>query len=266
MAGRRARGAPPAGATGQHLLRSSRLAAELVRDAGVRRDDVVLDLGAGRGRLTAALSGHARRVVAVELDPRWAACLRGRWPDVDVVEGDATLVPLPAEPFRVVANLPFAHTTAILRRLLEDPRTPLVRADLIVEWDVARRRALPWPSTVNGVCWGAWYRLSVARRLPAGAFEPPPPVAAGVLAAERRPVPLVPPDDADAFRPFVAAGFRRGVRAVASTRALRRLGVAGAAAPRDLDAHQWAALFALCREARRRPSRRPGGPGRAEGL
>src|SRR5688500_19093807 len=103
----------------------------------------MLDLGAGSGRLTAALAQRARRVVAVELDPHWAGVLRGRWPNVDVVEGDATRVPLPSEPFRVVANVPFDRTTEILRRLLDDPRTPLVRADLVVEWGVALKRASP---------------------------------------------------------------------------------------------------------------------------
>jgi 23S rRNA (adenine-N6)-dimethyltransferase len=134
--------------------------------------DLVLDLGAGSGRLTAELARSAGRVVAVELDPRWAAHLRGRWANVEVVLSDAAAVSLPREPFRVVANLPFARTTAILRHLLDDPVVPLCRADAIVEWGVAVKRALPWPSTVNDVVWGAWYCSAVARRLPRRLFEP----------------------------------------------------------------------------------------------
>jgi 23S rRNA (adenine-N6)-dimethyltransferase len=240
VAGRRARRARPHRAASQHFLRSAALAGELVRDAGVGVDDLVLDLGAGSGRLTSALAGRARRVVAVELDPRWAASLRGRWPNVDVVEGDATLVPLPVEPFRIVANVPFDRTNSILRRLLDDPRTPLVRADLVVQWGVALKRASPWPSTVNGVLWGAWYRFALVRRLPPWAFEPPPSVDAGVLAIERRAVSLVDEQAWREYRAFVASGFRRGPRSVASARALRRF--RGATA-RELDAHQWAELF-----------------------
>jgi 23S rRNA (adenine-N6)-dimethyltransferase len=205
-------------------------------------DDLVLDLGAGGGRLTAELAKVARRVVAVELDPRWAGHLRDRWPNVDVVEADAALVQLPSEPFRVVANLPFDRTTAILRHLLDDPFVALVRADLIVEWGVAVKRALPWPSTQNGVTWGAWYTSRLERRLPRAAFDPPPAVDAGLLVFERRPEPLVPPSASRGYRGFVAGGFRRGLRGVASARAVRRIGVAGAI-PRELDAHQWAALF-----------------------
>jgi 23S rRNA (adenine-N6)-dimethyltransferase len=226
---RRARTArPPGRPRSRHFLRP-RIAAELVRTAGLTGDELVLDLGAGSGRLTTELARSARRVVAVELDPGLAARLRGRWPNVDVLVADATLVELPREPFRVVANLPFAGANEILRRLLGDPRVPLVRADLVVEWGAAVKRGLPWPSSVNGVVWGAWYAVSVARRLPRSAFEPPPGVDAGVLVFERRAQPLIPVERSREYRRFVAAGFRCGGRANAL--------------PRDLDAHQWAELF-----------------------
>ena len=260
MAGRRARRARPPRARSQHFLRTRTLAAELVRDACVGPDDLVVDLGAGSGRLTAELARAAREVIAVELDTRWAAYLRGRWENVRVVEGDAALVPLPSDPFRVVANIPFDRTTDLLRRLLDDPRVPLVRADLIVEWGVGLKRALPWPSTVNDVRWGAWYRFALARRLPRSSFEPPPDVDAGVLVVERRARPLVPERDAARYAAFVAGGFRHGLRSVAGRRAPR-------AAPRDLDAHAWAALYLSLAGARGagRPSR-DGEPAGAAGT
>lgn len=243
MSERRAQGARRSGrARSQHFIRSRTVAAELVRDAGVSADDLVLDLGAGGGRLTAELARVAREVVAVELDPHWADRLRGRWTNVRVVEADAALVSLPHEPFRVVANLPFDRTTAIVRHLVDDPAVPLERADLVVEWGVAIKRALPWPSSVNDVVLGARYSTRVERRLPRSAFEPRPSVDAGVLVLKRRAQPLVPDALAGSYRAYVAAGFRRGLGAVATMRARRRLGVAGAA-PRELDPHQWATLF-----------------------
>jgi 23S rRNA (adenine-N6)-dimethyltransferase len=215
-----------------------------VRQAGVQPDELVLDLGAGSGRLTAELALAANRVVAVELDAHWAEALRGRWANVDIVGGDAASVELPSKPFRVVASLPFDRTTDILRHLLDDPGIPLVRADLIVEWAVAVKRALPWPSTVNGVLWGAWYSSSVGRRLPRTSFDPPPFVDTGVLVFERLVQGLVPERCWRNYRAFVARGFRHGLRAVVSSRTLRKLRVAGAE-PRDLDAHQWARLFSF---------------------
>ncbi len=229
MSERRARTGRPLGRPrSRHFLRP-RIAAELVRAAGLTGDELVLDLGAGSGRLTAELARSARRVVAVELDPGLAEALRGRWANVDVLVADARLAALPREPFRVVANLPFQGANEILRRLLDDPRVPLVRADVVVEWGAAVKRGLPWPSSVNGVVWGAWYEVSVARRLSRRSFEPPPSVDAGVLVFERRARPLVPLERSREYRRFVAAGFRRGGRRNAL--------------PRDLDAHQWAELF-----------------------
>jgi len=225
--------------------------------------DLVLDLGAGQGVLTAELASCARRVLAVEIDPVLVAGLRRRFagaPSVEVVCGDALRVPLPAEPFRVVANIPFNRTTAILRRLLDDPRVPLVRADLVVELDVAWKRARCSPSTALGAYWGAWWEFAILRRLDASAFAPPPGTDAGMLRIARRPEPLVPPVDAAAYRALVTAAFERGgpvrrtLRGSVSPLELKRLGrelgFAADAPPWELDQHQWAGVYRFVRGRR----------------
>jgi 23S rRNA (adenine-N6)-dimethyltransferase len=214
---------PPARPSGRHLLRSSALAEAIVADAGVEPGDLVLDVGAGSGMLTKALVAAGARVLAVEPDRRLGVRLR-RLP-VTVVEADARFFAWPAEPFRVVANLPFAHAAEICRRLLGDPAVPVRTADLIVEWDFAAKRARLWPSTAQTVVWSAWYELAVVRRLERGDFRPPPSVAAGILRARRRAAPLVRPADAAAFERFVRRGFQTGRSA------------------RDRDPHAWAAAF-----------------------
>jgi 23S rRNA (adenine-N6)-dimethyltransferase len=255
VAGRRAPRAGPSSPRSQHFLRSSALAADLVACAGIRPDDVVVEIGAGTGRLTDALARVARRVLAIEPDPRLAAGLRSRWHNVDVVEGDAVHVALPREPFRVVANLPFSRTTDLLHLLLDDVRTPLLQADLIVEWAVAHKHGVPWPSSLNGVLWGSRYEVRVSRRLPRGVFTPPPSVDAGVLVFRRRSEPLVPPALAAAYHRFVATGFRHGLGAVVSSRELRELG-AGRVTARDLDTHQWSTLFLRGSRTIERPPKR----------
>jgi 23S rRNA (adenine-N6)-dimethyltransferase len=228
VADRRARPARPARPRSQHFLRPA-FAAQLVRDAGIARDELVVDLGAGTGRLTAELARVARQVIAVELDASLARRLRGCWSNVSVVEGDATRLRLPREPFRVVANLPFHRTTDLLHLLLDDPSLPLVRADLVVEWGVAFKRSVPWPSSISGVVWGAFYEVSLARRLSRQAFEPPPATDAGVLVFRRRSRPLVPCASVVEYHRFVSRGFR--------------FGPGGGVAGRDLDAHAWADRF-----------------------
>jgi 23S rRNA (adenine-N6)-dimethyltransferase len=232
----------------QHFLRSNRLAAELVSAAGLSGNDLVLEIGAGGGRLTAEIARAARRVVALEIDPFWAHRLSTRFADEDrvsVVEADAFAVALPREPFRVVANLPFGRTTAFLHHLLDDPHVPLQRADLLVEWGTALKRVAVWPSTLLGVTWGAWWTFRIDRRLAPACFDPPPSVAAALLVVERRAPPLVPVAARRDYEAFVRAGFKGGLRAGATPRQARRIG--RRQAPRDLDAHQWAALFAAVR-------------------
>lgn len=259
MAGRVA---PQARPRGRHALRSRPFADELVRDAGVVPGSLVLDLGAGGGILTRALAAAGARVRAVELDAAALHQLETRFgtdPRVEVVEGDATVLPLPAEAFAVVANLPFAAGTAILRRLLGDPRVPLTQLDAIVEWGLAAKRTAVWPSTLLGCTWGAWYELSLVRRVPRACFAPPPIVDAAVLRATRRRVPLVAPEQAAGYaellhRAFAARGpldrilSRRLVHRVAHER-----GFDPHAAARDLDARQWAELYATVRSATPRP-------------
>jgi 23S rRNA (adenine-N6)-dimethyltransferase len=228
VAGRRSRTARDARrrAYGQNFLANRRLAATLVRESGVRATDLVLELGAGRGVLTAELARRAGTVIAVELDPVWAEQLRKRFAarqNVVVIAGDAMQTALPTEPFRVVANVPFNRTTAVLRRLLDDPRTPLERADLVVQQAVARKRAGN-PRNLLSASWSPWFRFRLGRHLPRTAFRPVPSVDAAVLVVERRREPLLPPEQCDAFAAFVAAFF-------------------DGALARELDATRWAGLF-----------------------
>ncbi|MFL5925640.1 MAG: ribosomal RNA small subunit methyltransferase A [Gaiellaceae bacterium] len=212
---------PQARPGGRHLLRSRRLAEAIVADAGIAAGDLVVEIGAGSGMLTAPLLAAGASVLALEPDPRLAARLRRACPAAEVVAADALYYRWPETPFRVVANLPFAHAAEICRTLLGDPQLPLRAADLIVEWDFAAKRARLWPSTAQTVVWSAWYELAVVRRLEPAAFVPVPSVAAGVLRARRRERPLVHPADAVQYERFVRAGFR-GPRA------------------RERDPHAWA--------------------------
>ncbi len=100
-----------------------------------------------------------------------------------VVQVDAADLRLPRRPFRVVANPPFAITTAILRRLLSRG-SRLVTADLVVPRHVAVR----WASGrgAGAPQWMRTFDARVATVLPRAAFRPRPPGEAAVLRIERR--------------------------------------------------------------------------------
>ena len=158
---------------GWHRL-ADRWAAELVARAGVRPGDLVVDLGAGTGALTAPLVAAGAHVVAVEVHPERAAQLRARFATeaVGVVRADIAGLHLPRRPFAVVANPPFAIATDVVRLLTRAGR-PLRRADLVVPRHTARR-LLDRPDP-------AGFRLSVDAALPRSAFSPQPSVDVAVL-------------------------------------------------------------------------------------
>ncbi len=213
MPGRVSGGSPSRRRLGQHFLDSASIAARLVADAGVEPHDRVVDFGAGTGLLTAALAERAASVLAVEVDPALAQRLARRFaatPNVIVVHADVGEVPLPCTPYRVVANPPFGRTAAILHRLLDDPAGGLVRADLVVQWQVARQRARVHegpPLDLLGATWAPWWRFGRGRRLPAASFNPRPSVDAAVLEIARREHPLVPVQDFERYATFVREGF-----------------------------------------------------------
>ncbi|MEX1358442.1 MAG: rRNA adenine N-6-methyltransferase family protein, partial [Gaiellaceae bacterium] len=123
---------------GQHFLRSRALVRSLVDGAGIAAGDLVVDVGAGRGAITAELVARGATVWAVESDPALAAVLRERFGDrVRVLECDARGLRWPREPFAVVASLPFGGATEILAALLGDPAVPLRRAEVVLQWEAA---------------------------------------------------------------------------------------------------------------------------------
>ena len=252
---------PAHGASGQHFLRSKRLAADFVADAAVRRGDFVVEVGGGTGLITTELALTGARVRVIERDPALAGVLQTRFgahPEVEVVHADVLDCPWPNEVFSVVANLPFAGSGAILSSLLRDPGLPLRRVDVIVQWEFAAKQAAVWPATQRATYWRAWYDVSIVRRLDRTAFAPPPTVDTAVLRFERRARARVPPRLHEAYWLFLQQAFSsqqpvpRGLRSSLSSLQLKRLapalGFGLTTRPRDLDAEQWAKLFAhACR-------------------
>jgi 23S rRNA (adenine-N6)-dimethyltransferase len=181
---------------GQNFLAPD-LAENLIAEARLSAGELVVEIGPGPGALTFALARRGVRVRAVQ-----------RLTGVRVVHCDAARFALPHEPFRVFGSLPYGSTTAILRHLLGDPGVPLVRADLIVQWEVARKRAAAPPTTLWSAAWAPWWTFRLGRRIPATSFRPVPRVDGGVLTVLRRDPPLLPASMAGDYVDFVRDHWR----------------------------------------------------------
>jgi 23S rRNA (adenine-N6)-dimethyltransferase len=221
VAGQRPRHRRPTPA-GQHFL-GRRTAAELVRRARLTSGDLVVEIGAGRGVLTAEIARRARRVLAVELDPVLARRLVRRFEtvrNVRIVHGDSLRVQLPREAFRAFGNIPFGITNALLRRLLTE--RSMFRADLIVQEQVARELTARRPRSLLALSAAPWWRFERGLRLPAHLFHPRPSVDASVLTLTRRGTPLVLECDRVRYLELLRVAFRDAGAPL--TRALTPLG------------------------------------------
>jgi 23S rRNA (adenine-N6)-dimethyltransferase len=262
----------------QNFLVDRRAIDALVDGSGAGAGDLVVDIGAGNGLISAALVRRGAQVLAVERDPSLAERLRAKfatWPAVTVVEADVLQTPWPAEPFRVVANIPFGITTKILRHLLDSD--VLARADVIVQAEVARKRGTAGRGTLLNACWEPWFEFGTGPRIPAAAFRPRPRVDAAILIVTRREPPLVAVASRRDYTDFVTAAFEGARPTVASALAraiprsrfaglARELGFGAGALPAHLDVHQWAGLFRAAGPVRAASAARaPAGPARGAG-
>src|SRR5699024_12250140 len=109
--------------------------------------------------------------------------------------------PLPTTPYVVVGNVPFHLTTAILRRLLHDGAWTQVV--LLVQWEVARRRAGIGGSSMMTAQWWPRIDFSLHGRVPRSAVKPAPSVGGGLLVMTRRADPLLSPHARESYRQLV---------------------------------------------------------------
>ena len=249
-------GVPPAcgGEFGQNFLHDRSVIDAIVQIVA-RTDGPIVEVGAGDGALTCALQKLGRPLTAIEIDPRRAARLASRTTRCTrVVQADFLKYPRPRTPHVIVGNLPFHLTTAMLRRILHGPGW--TDAVLLVQWEVARRRAAVGGATMMTAQWWPWFEFGLVRKVSASSFRPRPIVDGGLMTISRRADPLVDAADRRRYQAMVHQVFTGRGHGIAQILArslprtsvrnwLRDNKVGPKALPRDLSPAQWADLFAL---------------------
>ena len=199
---------------GQHFLKDPNIA-RIVAE-GVNTEDVVLEIGPGRGALTSVLAERAGLVHAVELDGDVLPYLRdalGERKNVVVHEGDALAfdyASLTPRPTKMVANLPYNVASPLVLRLLEESGYLRVLR-FMVQLEVARRMAAR-PKTKDYGAYAVLVQLSVetrvAHKVSPRVFDPPPNVWSAVVAMERRTTVAFRPGEYAGVKELVVSAFR----------------------------------------------------------
>jgi 16S rRNA (adenine1518-N6/adenine1519-N6)-dimethyltransferase len=201
---------------GQNFLVDETQARRIVGAVAPRAGETVVEIGPGRGALTSLLLETGARVVAVEFDRDLAALLRGRFDGLEnfaLVEADALGLDFcravePASSARVVANLPYNISTAILQRLVAQ-RACVPEMVLMLQREVVERIVAPPGSHERGyltVLVEAYFDASPLFDVPPGAFRPVPKVWSTVARLRVREGPAADFDEG-LFARVVGAGF-----------------------------------------------------------
>jgi 16S rRNA (adenine1518-N6/adenine1519-N6)-dimethyltransferase len=196
---------------GQHFLKDPNTARLVAAD--VMGDDVVLEIGPGRGFLTAFLAERARLVHAVELDPDLLPALRRAvGENVRIHEGDALRFDYDAlepAPNKLVANLPYNVASPLVLMLLEGAGS-LAHLRFMVQLEVARRMVAE-RGTKDYAAYAVLVQFlaeaAIAHRVSPNVFDPPPRVYSAVVDMRRRRSGIE-PADYRGVKQLVLAAFR----------------------------------------------------------
>jgi len=240
-------GLAPKKSLGQNFLVDPRVQDRIVAAAQLQATDVVVEIGAGLGALTARLADVADRVIAIDRDPQLVAVLRTELADrlsLEILLGDALEFDLgeaarkAGRPLVVVGNLPYVVTSPVLFATIEAAAGGKVvdRAIFMVQKEFAQRMLAPPGSRTYGRLSVMVQQAAAAEILfhvGAGAFLPPPAVTSTVLRLRPRAQPLAEVRDASLFARVVREAF--GARRKMLRRALEP-GFGGARAAAALEA------------------------------
>jgi 16S rRNA (adenine1518-N6/adenine1519-N6)-dimethyltransferase len=225
---------------GQNFLTSEAVLHRIVDASEIAPSDLVVEVGPGLGHLTRHLARAASRVIALEIDRGFIRELRRVFqdaPNVEILEQDALRFDPTAtigdEPYKVVANLPYYITSAVLRHFLESDRRP-TRVVAMVQREVGER-ILAKPGDLNLLAIGvlAFGQPRLVTRVPPNAFYPQPRVESVVIRIDVRNRPSI-ESDVDRFFKVVAAGFAMPRKQLHNSLA-QRLWMPAGEAPRVLE-------------------------------
>jgi 16S rRNA (adenine1518-N6/adenine1519-N6)-dimethyltransferase len=247
---------------GQNFLHDENLLLRICQAAELATDDEVLEIGPGLGSLTRFLAASAGRVVAVELDGRLMPILRESLADsnnVSLVHQDIldwSPTGTFSHPYKVVSNVPYYITGAILRHLLSASPAPRMVV-MTVQQEVAERiSASPGNMSLLSVMVQYYGPATVVAKVKAGAFWPVPAVDSALVKIvpqfERR----LPPEDEERFIALVKQGFQQrrkqlqknlraaGYGRIAIAKAMATAGLDSGIRAQQLSVEDWLALFA----------------------
>ena len=207
----------PSKRLGQHFLRDQRIIHRIIESLAPKAGETIVEIGPGTGALTSVLVQRAGRLIAIEFDHKLTPLLNerfGSFTNFKLLMADALRVDfcaeiLPAHSARLVANLPYNISTAILQRLIAQ-RECFEEMVLMLQREVVERLLAPAGTTDRGfisVLVEAYCEAEKLFDVAPGAFRPPPKVWSSVMRLKFRPRINADVADQNLLWETVSAGF-----------------------------------------------------------
>jgi len=193
----------------QNFLTSRRIISRLLRKTSICADDHVVEIGPGKGHITGMLLPRCKMLSAIELDKNLHDKLRVKFAAADnlrLYHRDFLQWPLPGGDYKVFANIPFCHTTDILRKLTECSNPPR-EAWLIMEKGAAKRFMGQPRESLRSLAIKPKFDMRVAWHFQREDFHPMPRVDVVMLHLKRKPRCDIPAAQWRAYQRFIAKGF-----------------------------------------------------------
>lgn len=198
---------------GQNFLHDEEVIRDIVEASELTKDDLVIEIGAGKGILSKALAPHVKNLLSLEIDDRlipiWEQVMK-RYPNATIMHQDALLFIPPEKHYKVIANIPYYITSPLLKQFLrhQDGKRP----DLIVfmiQKEVAERilnekapTLLSWEVRIFG-------SPSLVRVVEPSSFTPSPKVDSAVLKIQVYKTPMIPEKYLHSFFQLLSLGYRQ---------------------------------------------------------
>ena len=252
---------------GQHFLKDKSVLRKIIRTISPQREDLILEIGAGKGALTLPLAEKAGMVIALEKDKTLIPGLKAKqFPKLSVLEGDvlkirfADLLPQRegfCQNIKLVGNLPYVISSQILLKALEE-RDLFSDCVFLLQKEVAERiSAQPGTKAYAPLSMRLQNHFDITICFAVGpeSFYPPPKVMSTLVHLKKRPQPLFSLSDEAAFARFLKMAFRHRRKTLANnlvmaghdrtqlTQIFQTLGLEKTIRPEQLTLSQFVELF-----------------------
>lgn len=240
----------------QNFITRICLVDSLVDTSSIGPDDIVYEIGPGTGILTKALAKNAKKVIAIEKDQDLYMKLKKKFEhdhNVMLHNADFLRFTINNSCYKVVANIPFNITSAIMKKIIYAPNPP-AEAYLIIQKEAAEKFIGLPKTTQFSVLVKPWFRLRIMKYFKRTDFSPVPNVDVVMLHIKKRSPPLAAPKDRLLYERFIAHGFNAWKKNVKQNfkrtftyaqwkRLSRDLAFPFHARPSELRFRQWLGLF-----------------------